>query len=163
NDTTVHSLSTGPVTGAWWVDGKHIVLSAGIGSAEDLVKRAHGEDKRLPDNPLYKKLKDFKEFETAVRGYLDLAALVKPGGSVNKDVDSILDELGLKQLKSATIYSGFEDEAERGVFELELTDGPRKGLLNLTSGKPFTLKDVPPLPRDVLHWTMSNFDAKLIY
>jgi hypothetical protein len=163
NDLTVHSLSTGPVTGAWWVDGKHIVLSAGIGSAEDLVKRAHGEDKRLTDNPLYKKLKDFKEFETAVRGYVDLAALVKLGGSVNKDVDSILDELGLKQLKSAAIYSGFEDEAERGVFELELTDGPRKGLLNLTSGKPFTLKDVPPLPRDVLNWSMSDFDPKLLY
>jgi hypothetical protein len=162
-DATVHSLSEGPVTAAWWVDGKHIVLSAGIGSAEDLVQRAHGDDKRLTDNPLFKKIKDFKEFETAVRGFVDLAALVKLGGSVTPDVDSILDELGLKQLKSATIYSGFEDEAERGVFELELTDGPRKGLLNLTSGKPFTLKDVPPLPRDVLTWTMQNFDAKLLY
>jgi len=163
NDTTVYSLSTGPVTAAWWVDGKHIVLSAGIATPEDLVKRAHGDDKRLPDNPLFKKLKDFKEFETAARAYVDLAALVKLGGSVNKDVDSILDELGLKQLKSALIYSGFEDEAERGVFELELTDGPRKGLLNLTSGKPFTLKDVPPLPRDVLNWSMSDFDPKLLY
>jgi hypothetical protein len=163
NNTTVYALSAGPATTAWWVDGKHIVLAAGIGSAEDLVKRAHADDKRLPDNLLYKKLKDFSEFETAARAYVDLAALVKLGGSVNKDVDNILDELGLKQLKSATIYSGFEDEAERGLFELELADGPRKGLLNLTSAKPFTLKDVPPLPRDVLNWSMSNFDAKLIY
>jgi hypothetical protein len=163
NGTTVYSLPVGPASAAWWVDGKHIVLAAGTGSAEDLVKRAHAEDKRLTDNPLFKKLTDFKEFETAARGFVDLAALVKLGGSVNADVDQILDELGLKQLKSVTIHSGFEDEAERGVFELELADGPRKGLLNLSSGKPFTLKDVPPLPADVLNWTMANFDAKVAY
>jgi hypothetical protein len=48
-------------------------------------------------------------------------------------------------------------------LEIELTDGPRKGLLNLASDKTFTLKDVPPLPRDVINWSMSNFDAKVLY
>jgi hypothetical protein len=41
--------------------------------------------------------------------------------------------------------------------------GPRKGLLTLLTGKPFKLGDVPPLPPDVVSWTMTNFDAASFY
>jgi hypothetical protein len=41
--------------------------------------------------------------------------------------------------------------------------GPRKGLLKLAAGKPFTLADVPPIPDDATSWSMTNFDAGTFY
>src|SRR5262249_51477716 len=41
--------------------------------------------------------------------------------------------------------------------------GPRKGLLALLGAKPFRLEDVPPLPPDVISWSMTNFDSGLLY
>src|SRR5262249_58122966 len=59
-------------------------------------------------------------------------------------------------------WSGFEGEAERGYVEWDMP-GPRKGLLALLGGKPFTMKDVPPLPPDVVSWSMTNFDMAAFY
>jgi hypothetical protein len=41
--------------------------------------------------------------------------------------------------------------------------GPRKGALQLLTGKPFRLSDVPPLPPDVVSWTMTNLDMAITY
>jgi hypothetical protein len=77
-------------------------------------------------------------------------------------VAKLLDDLGLNSLKSITLFSGFEGDAERGLVEMELS-GPRKGLLGLVKGKPFKLGDVPPLPPDVTAWTMTNLDTGDLY
>jgi hypothetical protein len=41
--------------------------------------------------------------------------------------------------------------------------GPRKGVLALLNGKPFKLEDVPPLPPDVVGWSMTNFEPAAAY
>jgi len=73
-----------------------------------------------------------------------------------------LDDLGLMGLRNLVLYSGFDGRAERGLIEWDMP-GPRKGLLTLLSGKPFKLGDVPPLPSDVVSWTMTNFDVAAFY
>ena len=73
-----------------------------------------------------------------------------------------MKDLGLDGLKSLVFYSGFDGEAERGLVEWDMP-GPRKGLLTLLNGKPFTLADVPPLPPDVISWSMTNFDTAAVY
>ena len=93
---------------------------------------------------------------------MDVAAFVKMGGKRNKDVGKILEDLGLNGLRSLVMYSGFDGRVERGLIEWDMP-GPRKGLLTLLSGKPFQLSDVPPLPPDVVSWTMTNFDTASFY
>ena len=82
--------------------------------------------------------------------------------SRGKEFDKLINDLGLDGLKSLVFYSGFDGEAERGLVEWDMP-GPRKGLLTLLNGKPFTLADVPPLPPDVISWSMTNFDSAAFY
>ena len=69
-------------------------------------------------------------------------------GKIAPQADKIIDELGLKGLKSITFLSGFDGLAERSVIDKEMS-GPRKGLLNLTGQKKISLKSLPILPDDI--------------
>src|SRR5262249_27865090 len=99
----------------------------------------------------------FKDFDTAARGYIDIAALTKMGAGLHKEAATLIKELGLDGLQSIRFYSGFEGEAERSLTEIDLSGG-RKGVLSLLGGKPFTFHDAPPLPPDVISWSMATFD-----
>jgi hypothetical protein len=176
----VTSLAAPGVTVAWWAEGKHVVLRAGTDSPEALVKAVAGKGERLTGNPLYKRVTAFKTFRTNARAYVDLASFVKLAGTAApakapkgkdkeapeapspKAVVGLLRELGLDGLKSVVAYSGFDGEAERGLVEADMP-GPRKGLLSLFKGKAFTLADVPPLPPDVVSWSVTNLDLAGLY
>ncbi len=147
----------------WWQDGKNAVLTLSSDKPEDLLKRMR-EDKtaRLDANPLFKRIQSFHEFETSARAFVDAAALTKIASSRGKEFDKLVHDVGLDGLKSLVFYSGFDGEAERGLMEWDMP-GPRKGLLTLLNGKPFTLADVPPLPPDVISWSMTNFDSGAFY
>jgi hypothetical protein len=157
------AIEVGPIHLAWWAEGKHAVVSFGTGPAQAVVQRtADGTHARLPSAPLFKRVNDFKEFETSARAFVDFAGLVKVAGSRGPEVKKLLDDLGVNGLQTAVLYSGFDGDAERGLTEVETT-GSRKGLLSLLSGKPFRLEDVPPLPPDVVGWSMTNFDPAATY
>ncbi len=156
------SINAGPVYATWWRDGVHAVVALGPDRPEDVVKRMHAQGGRLDANPLFKRLKAFDKFETSARAFVDSAALVKLAASRGHEFDKLTKDLGLDGLKSLVFYSGFDGEAERGLVEWDMP-GPRKGLLTLLEGKPFTLADVPPLPPDVISWSMTNFGAGAFY
>ncbi len=160
---TVHAVSADPVHLAWWVEGKHAVVTAGTDTPEAAVKRMQDKGQaRLSEQPLFKKVRDFKEFETGLRGFLDVAALLKMARGRGKEVDKLLTDLGLDGLRGVTFCSGFDGPAARSVVEIDMP-GPRKGLLGLAAGKPFTFADVPPIPDDAASWSMTNFDAAALY
>jgi hypothetical protein len=159
---SVSHFAIGPANVAWWIDGKHGVVTVGTEPAMATVKRMVGKGNKLTSTPLFKKITAFKQFETGARGFLDVAAIVKMSKPLGDDIGKIIDNLGLTSLKSLHFYSGFEGSAERGLTEFEFS-GPRKGLFALTRGSPFTLADVPPLPDDVLSWSMTNFDLPALY
>jgi hypothetical protein len=142
----------------WWVEGKHAIVTVGSTPPDVLIKRmTTGKHPRLTSNPIYQKISSFKEFETSTRAYIDVASLAKVAGTGNDPVQKLLSELGVDGLKSLTYYSGFDNDATRSVVELD-APGPRKGLLSLLKGKPFRLADVPPLPPDVISWSMTHLD-----
>jgi hypothetical protein len=162
-ERTVYSLSQGPVHLTWWAEGKHVVVSFGTDTPEQIVKSTTSTDRvALTKSPLFQRVSGFKGFETSARAFVDVAALVKLGGARNKEVAKLLDELGLNSVKSAVFYSGFEGEAERGLMEIE-APGPRKGVLSMLASKPFTFADVPPMPPDVVSWSMTNFELAKFY
>src|SRR5262249_45722962 len=128
----------------------------------------------------------FKEFETAVRGFVDVTALVKVaktgGNPLVRLIDSIasgnpstaefwkgvnpiarvIDELGLDGLKNGTFYYGFDGEPMRSLIEFEMPS-PRKGVFRLIGKKSCQLKDAPAVPPDALRWAMMDFDAEAVY
>lgn len=159
---TVFHLDADVVHLAWWVEGPHVVLSFGTDKPEATVKRMQAKGSRLVDSLLYKKVLGFKQFETGARAYIDATALVKIARSRGEAVGKLIDDLGLGGLHSVTFYSGFDGAAERSVMELDMPS-PRKGLLRLAGGKPFTFADAPPVPPDVTSWSMTNFDAGVFY
>jgi hypothetical protein len=160
---TIWHVNTGPVQIAWWIEGKHAIVVAGTEAPEAVLKRM--DDKsvpRLAASPLFKKVKGFDQFTTGLRGYADVASLVKLAKTRGKEVAKLLDDMGLDGLKSLTFYSGFDGEAERSLTEWDMP-GPRKGLLRLAGGKAFKLGDVPPMPPDNTGWSMMNLDLAVVY
>jgi hypothetical protein len=155
---TYSVIEAGPASLGWWIEGQHAVVVATTDSIPEAAKRMRsGDHLRLPSNSLYKQLTGFKEFETSARAFLDTQALAKLARSSHKEAGPLIKEIGLDGLQSVVFYSGFQGDAERSLTEIS-TAGERRGLLNLLSGKPFTLKDVPKLPPDVFSWSMSTFD-----
>jgi hypothetical protein len=160
---SVQALDIEPVHLAWWLEGKHAVFTVGTDDAEAVVKRmADKNEKRLTDNPLFKRVQGFKEFETGARAFVDVPTLLKLARTRGKEIDKLLTDLGLDGLKSIVLYSGFDGLAQRSVVDIEMP-GPRKGLLKLAGGKPFTMADIPPIPDDAYSWSMTNFDAASFY
>src|SRR5262249_468830 len=145
-----------------WAAGKHLVLTFGTDAPAVVVKRAAAKDARLTSNPLYSRVAAFKQFETAARAFVDVDALVKQAHGRGKDTVKLLDDLGLGEVKSVVLYSGFDGDADRGLIEADLT-GARKGLMKMMDGKPFTLTDAPPLPHEVTSWSMTRFEAVTFY
>jgi hypothetical protein len=159
----VSSLDLDVIHLAWWVEGPHAVLTLGTDKPEAVVRTmTAGKHARLTANPLFKRLRDFNKFETAARSFIDAKAFVQLGGKRSPDVRRLLDDLGLDGLESLVFYSGFDGKVQRDLVEWDMP-GPRKGLLGLLGGKPFRLGDVPPLPPDVVSWSMTNFDPGAFY
>jgi hypothetical protein len=162
-EVTVSVLPAGPVQFAWWVAGKHVVLTFGVDPVEAFTKRlSQGNDTRLTANPLFQRVRDFKQFPTAARAFVDFAALGKTLRAGNNDVGKLIDDLGFDSLKSVVFYSGFDGDADRGLVELDVP-GARTGLVKVFAGQPFRLADAPPLPTDVVSWSMMHFDLATLF
>jgi hypothetical protein len=159
---TVYQVAGSPVPTAWWVEGRHVVFTAGTTPPETLIKALEGNENRLTGTPLFKRVAGFHDFETGTRAFVDLAALAKVAGAHNKEVARLSAELGGDAVKSVVLYSGFDGPVEHGLMELDF-GGQRQGLLRLLDGKPFRLADVPPLPADTAGWTMTSFDPGVAY
>ncbi|MBY0527273.1 MAG: hypothetical protein K2R98_28010 [Gemmataceae bacterium] len=161
-ERVVYHVTEEPVSLVWWIDGKDAVVVAGTDKAEAVVKRATSATNRLADNAQFKKVREFKEFETSTRLFLDGTALVKIAKSRGKEVSQLIDDLGLEGLKAIRLYSGFDGAAERGLVEVDMP-GPRKGLLKLADSKPFKLSDVPPVPPDAISFSATRFSYGSFY
>jgi hypothetical protein len=158
---TVYQLASVPVPVAWWVEGKHVLLTGGTSLPETVIKHVTDRKGGLANNPLFKKVSGFNDFETGTRAFVDMASLGRVAGK-DPGVAGLITKLGLDGVRGVALYSGFDGAAEHGVVDVEIA-GPRRGLLRLLETKPFRLADVPPLPTDAVNWSMTNFDPKVAY
>lgn len=152
-----------PINLSWWLESGHGILHLGAQPVAAVMKRWDDPKRsRLPDHVLYKRIKSFSQFPTSARGFFDIASLAKLARTRGPEVGKLIDELGVEGLRNLVLYSGFAGDAERGLLELEMP-GPRKGVLGLFRGKSFRLGDLPPLPPDVVSWSMASLDAATFY
>jgi hypothetical protein len=146
----------------WWGQGNDAVLFLGTTDPVAYAKDIDAKKTGLADHPLYKKVKAFKEFETASRGFIDFTSTLEVIADVAPPAGPIIDETGLKGLKSITFVSGFDGPAERSVVDVDMPS-PRKGLLSLTSQKKISMKVLPALPNDITGFTASSVTVNKSY
>lgn len=146
----------------WWGQGNDAVLFVGTTDPVAYAKAIDSKKTGLTANPLYKKVISFKEFTTAARGFIDVTSTLNIVADITPPAGKVIDELGLKGLKSITFVSGFDGPAERSVVDVDMPM-PRKGLLGLTSQKKISLKSLPALPSDITGFSASSVTINKSY
>jgi hypothetical protein len=158
----VHTVEIEMVKLGWWAQGNDAVVFLGTTDPVAFAKDIDAKKTGITKNPLYVKVNSFKDFETASRGYFDVTSVLKVAADIAPPAEKIIDEIGLKGLKSITFVSGFEGPAERSVVEADVS-GPRKGLLSLASTKKISLKDLPVLPNDLTGFSAGSANLSKSY
>ncbi len=160
--------SKGSANIAFWVEGKHFVLYAGSLKFETALASLESNAKKggITGHPLFHKCRKDPGFESVTRGFVDtgrLIALAKGlAGPFVPGLGKRLDDLGITNLKSITFNSGFEGKESRATYEFELI-GERKGLAKILKQQPIGLKDLPPLPPDMSHFSALRIDPQAAY
>jgi hypothetical protein len=151
---------------AAWAEDKHFVLTIGNAPLEKTVAKIKNSGAGVTNHPLFKQLRNFKEFEVVTRGFVDVHGAVSSFEKLIKayqpEIWAIVEASGLSGLKSVCFWDGFEGEESRGVVELDMP-GPRRGLTRVF--KPLALKpaDLPPLPADLKRFTAVRLDLAEIF
>jgi hypothetical protein len=163
---TVHRIEINEVPGGlylgWWQEGNDAVFMVGTENPTEYAKGVDSRKTGIASNPLYQKVRDFKEFTTSTRGYVDVAGLVTVVEGLSPEVAKLIDSLGVKGLKNLTVLSGYDGTGFRDLLDVDIP-GPRKGLLSLVSSKKLTLKDLPPLPSDATSFSASTMEVEKTY
>jgi hypothetical protein len=146
----------------WWAQGKDALVFIGTTDPAAYAKDIDAKKTGIAKHLLYQKVANFKEFKTASRGYFDIASVLTVVSGVDPRASKIIDELGIKGLRSMTFVSGFDGPAERSVVDVDAS-GPRKGLLSLASQKKISLKDLPVLPNDLNGFSASSVNLNKTY
>lgn len=147
---------------ASWSEGPHAILTVGTDTPSAIIGRFDGKQAGPTETPLFKKVSGFTGFETGARAFIDVAGIAKVAQTRGKEMAKLIDDLGLDSLKSVILYSGYEGDTSRSLLEVDMP-GPRKGIMRLAGGKPFTLAELPPFPPEAVSWSMSNLDTGLVF
>jgi hypothetical protein len=159
---TVYYLKGARPCVGFWKEGNDAVLVIASGEPDAAVKRALASTPRLNDSPLFKKVQEFKEFKTVGRGFLSVSALMQRVAKADPQAPAVLETLGLNGIKDITFQCGFDGPALRNLVLADIP-GPRKGLAQLASAKPFKLDDLPALPADLTAFTALRADAGALF
>lgn len=151
-----------PASLAWWVEGDDLVLITGPDGPEEVLKRFDSQKEGLTSQPLLKKATAFKDFETSIRGFVDVAAVLALLPKENGEAAKVIEKLGLRGIRSVTLQHGFDGQAVRSLIAVNMP-GPRQGLARLAGAEPFSLDDLPPLPQDLSGFTALRLDLAALY
>jgi hypothetical protein len=157
---------TGPVRIAWWQEGEHLLLTAGTETPEHTLSLLPGSPQKrsnLTESALHRSVAEFKGYETMLRAFVDFERGVKLAQTRGKEVNQIIDGLGLDGLRSVIVHSGCAGRLDRGTVLLR-TAGERKGILRLLSASdPIDPNRLPPMPPDATSITAMSLDLNTLY
>jgi hypothetical protein len=174
---TVHEWGDNDLRAAWWQEGRHVLLVLGndtIDGALDVIDRRRSN---LGAHPLLAKLTAFKDYETDIRGFVDLQKVVDllrtPEPNENKlamwgEMAArmvVLQELGLTGLKNLTFHLGFDRQYQRSTVVVNVAEpAQRRGLLRLVFAPlDYAPAKLPPLPPDAASVRVSPVDWPTLY
>jgi hypothetical protein len=168
----IHSIEQEEIQLAWWAEGEHVVLSLGKQAAQKSLRVIDGRQSNASNMPWFKELAGFKRYETDMRGYIDLAAVVEHvtefglGETTLEKIKNrftrqvVLRHLGLTGLKNATFLLGFDGKYQRSTIRVAVVEPARRtGLLILASGPlPFAADKLPVMPPDTDYVSVTHVD-----
>ncbi|HUG90161.1 MAG TPA: hypothetical protein VML55_04980 [Planctomycetaceae bacterium] len=152
---------TGPeaVSLACWTQGEHVVLTYGTRDIEhtlDVIRKKRAD---LTASRLLARSTDFDDYETYLRGFVDLSGLLSYAQQEFPPAEALATELGLTGLKSLSVHVGFDGPHQRSTWQVE-APAPRAGLMQLLSApEELGLGDLPPLPPDASSIRCAVFDV----
>lgn len=161
-----------PAEVGWWADGSHLVVAFGMNAVQSAIATATGGRPNVTTNPLFAKYFGVKrDFEVVGISWLDIASLREMFGAMpvpmpnsprEVTVNSLLTMVGLDKLNHVASLSGYRGKS---LWSEVITDapGPRTGLMALLDQKPFTLADLPPVPRQHRGVAVRSWDWKKAY
>jgi hypothetical protein len=158
----VNHVEVDAIKFGWWAEGQDALLFLGTTDPVAYAKDIDAKKTGVAAHSLYKKVTGFNEFKTATRGYVDITSILGVASEAAPEAGKIIDELGLKGVKSVTFVSGFDGPANRSVVDIDMP-GPRTGLLAFTSQRKTSLKDLPVLPNDVKGFSMTTIKLDTAY
>jgi type II secretory pathway pseudopilin PulG len=155
---------------AWWKEGSHLVLTAGINSAANHIAVLDGSAPNLMSSELWKEFGKQRAFSRNMLAWLDIGSIRDTYGQMPLPVPSpepltvnaVAEALGLDNLGAVVTESGFKGEATWSESHVQVKGDP-KGLLALADQSPFTLKDLPPMPVDTTGFAAVSFDSSKFY
>ncbi len=162
NNVAMQQVALEPIQWAFAVDGDLAIMIVGTVNPADIIRRGSDKGNNITKNPLHRQVRDFKEFPVVSCGYVDVASLAKLASSFSPEAAKLVDDAGLKSVKSLTFHSGYDGLAHRLVADLDIP-GPRKGLVLLTKGRKIDLSELPPLPHDLDSFSARTINAPLMY
>lgn len=155
---------------AWWKEGGHLVVTAGINAAANHIAVADGRAPNLMSGDLWKEFGKQRGFSRNLLAWLDLGLLRDTYGAIPLPVPSpepltisaVAKALGLHNIGAVVTESGFKGEATWAETHVQV-DGDAHGLLALADQTPFTLEDLPPLPADTSGFVAVSFSSAKFY
>ena len=155
---------------AWWKEGGHLVITAGINAAANHIAVADGRAPNVMSGELWKEFGKQRGFSRNVLAWLDIGLLGDTYGPMPLPVPSpepltvnaVAEALGLHNVGAVVTESGFKDEATWAETHVQI-DGEPEGLMALADQAPFTLEDLPPLPVDTSGFAAVSFSSSKFY
>jgi hypothetical protein len=156
---TIHEVTAPDLQWSWWAEGDDVAFVTSEAALRQTIRVADRRAPSMLSTSWYKPIAAFKDYETDIRGYLDLERLVQLA-SVADLSGAVLDrvkeelvrriafrQLGLTGLKGLTFHFGFDGKYQRNTTILHVAaPEKRKGLLRLVAGPlQCTRDDLPPL------------------
>jgi hypothetical protein len=142
---------------ACWQEGPHFVLTIGTMPPEGTIALVEGKADSLANDPRWKELCAFNEYETYARAQLDTERLQRIVTQWVAPAKPILEQLGLDTLTRVEVHAGFEGPYQRLTTVLT-TPSERRGLLKLLAdGQSLDPEKLPALPPDAsMVWTLRS-------
>jgi hypothetical protein len=169
---TLHEWVEGDFRAAWWPEGRHLILVLGNDTVEDALDVVERRRPNLQTSKLFQGVAAFKDYETDLRGFVDLQKIVALARTITTNDDKLAQvkelltrsllfhQLGLPGLKSLTFHLGFDRQYQRSTMVVHVAEpSQRTGLLRLVFAPvAFVPAALPPLPPDAASVRVSAVD-----
>lgn len=151
-----------------WVEGKHLVIGAGIQPADRVIASVEGKQGNVTAHPLWNKLRNKSGYTVNQVAWLDFKSLMDQFGDMpfpdpppgkQLSIREFCDLLGVAELEGVTLSGGYKGVATWNSMDV-IAPGPRKKLLKLLDQRNITFDELPPMPANTDNFFAGAFDIK---
>lgn len=153
---------------AWWTEGEHLVVAAGVQAVDKTLAVINGDAENITASRLWTQYHAGEQaFETTSLAWLDAEKLMAAIGPIPVPVAGpdkppvtiaqFTEAVGLDELKAFVIRSGYKDRATVSDVRIEVAgDGDK--LAAFAAQESISLDSLPPLPAGIKGFSVASFD-----